>query len=317
MAFPQNFLISNQTLTSRKESLLTLIGNTPLVKIEKVLDGLVSSDVRVYAKAEWYNPGGSVKDRPALSMIQDGERTGKLTEGKIIIDATSGNTGIAYALIGAVLGYPVELTLPANASKERKQILAAYGAKIIETDPMEGTDGAQRVVREIVEKDPDRYFFPDQYNNAANWRAHFATTGPEILTQTMGSITHFVAGLGTTGTFVGISRRLKRLNPAIRCISFQPDSPLHGIEGLKHLPTAIVPGIYDSDLADQNLVVSTEDAYRMTRRLVAEEGLFVGPSSGAALCAAIDVARGLTEGVVVTVFPDDGSKYISERFWRE
>jgi len=310
-------MIPSLTLISRKESLLTLIGNTPLIRIEKIADGLISPEVKVFAKAEWYNPGGSVKDRPALSMIQDGERSGKLVEGKTIIDATSGNTGIAYAMIGAVLGYPVELALPSNAGNERKRILAAYGARIIPTDPLEGTDGAQRVVKEIVARDPDRYFFPDQYNNPANWRAHFNTTAPEILTQTGGTVSHFVAGLGTTGTFVGISRKLKKLNPSIRCISFEPDSPLHGLEGLKHLPASIVPGIYDPEIADESLHVSTEDAYRMVRRLAAEEGLFVGPSSGAALCAAIEVARGLSEGTVVTVFPDDGSKYISERFWKE
>lgn len=307
---------AEQLSLHQRNTLLARIGNTPLLRLEN-LPGSVRTNVEVYAKAEWFNPGGSVKDRPALNMILEGEKSGKLVKEKIIIDATSGNTGIAYAMISAVLGYKVRLALPANASSERKRILTAYGAEVMLTDPLEGTDGAQRFVKEIVRKDPEKYFFPDQYNNPANWQAHYTTTALEIYSQLEGKITHFVAGLGTTGTFMGISRRLKELNPSIKCISFQPDSPLHGLEGLKHLPTAIVPGIYESRLADENLEVSTEDAYRTVLRLAKEEGLLVGPSSGGAMAAAVDVAARLTEGVVVTVFPDDATKYLGERFWEE
>lgn len=275
----------------------------------------ISPRVRLYAKAEWFNPGGSVKDRPALSMILDGERSGKLTKDRAIIDATSGNTGIAYAMIGAALGYRVKLAVPSNASMERKQILQAFGADVIYTDPLEGTDGAQRRVKKLVEELPDDYFYPDQYNNPANWQAHYRTTAVEMFDQTMGEITHFVAGLGTTGTFVGTSRRLKELNPAIKTLSVQPDSPMHGLEGLKHLATSLVPGIYDPKLADDNLEVSTEEAYIVAQRLAREEGLLVGPSSAAALAACLKVAQGLDEGVIVTIFSDDGRKYLSESIW--
>jgi cysteine synthase B len=264
------------------------------------------------------NPGGSVKDRAALAMILAGEQSGELTKDKILLDATSGNTGIAYAMIASARGYRVTLALPKNASEARKRILRLYGAEIIETDPMSGTDGAQRVARNLFESHPGQYFYPDQYNNEANWKAHFATTAPEIWRQTGGRVTHFVAGLGTTGTFVGTSRKLKEFNPGVKAISFQPESPIHGLEGMKHLATAIVPGIYDANLADESFTVTTEDAQAMTRRLAREEGLFVGPSSGANVFAAIEVARNLTSNsVVVTILCDDGGKYVNEDFWNE
>jgi len=292
-----------------------LIGNTPLVGFKRITRPV--APVQVYAKAEWANPGGSVKDRAALYMILDGERRGLLTKDKIIIDATSGNTGIAYAVIAAERGYKVKLALPSNASIERKQTLIACGVDLILTDPHEGTDGAQQYVKKLVEKDPLRYFYPDQYNNPANWRAHYETTAMEIWRQTEGTITHFVAGLGTTGTFVGVSRRLKELNPSIQCISMQPDSPLHGLEGMKHLPTAIVPGIYDPTLADGTVEIATEDAHWMARRLAREEGYLVGISGAANMVAAMRVAQGLREGVVVTIFCDGASKYLSESFWAD
>jgi cysteine synthase B len=273
--------------------------------------------VEIFAKAEWFNPGGSVKDRPALNMILEAERSGELRPGKVILDATSGNTGIAYGMIGANRGYKVTLCLPANASIERKHILRAYGVELVLTDPARSTDGAIERAREMYAASPEKYFYPDQYNNEANWKAHYETTGPEILRQTGGKLTHFVAGLGTTGTFVGTSRRLKEHDPAIRAISFQPDSGFHGLEGLKHLATAIVPGIYDPSVADANLEISTEDAYQMVRRLASEEGLLVGISSGAALLACLMVAKGLSQGRIVTVFPDSGDKYLSEKFWEE
>ena len=296
-------------------SMLELIGNTPLLSMPRIAAAV--APVEVYAKAEWYNPGGSVKDRAALSMILDGERTGRLTRDKIIIDATSGNTGIAYAMIGAQRGYRVRLALPKNATHERKQCLLAYGAELILTDPTGGTDTAQRHVRQLVDADPDRYFYPDQYNNDANWRAHYETTAMEIWRQTEGRVTHFVTGLGTSGTFMGVTRRLKELNGLIQCYSMQPDGPLHGLEGLKHMPTAMVPGIYDETLADGQLSVDTEDAYRMLWRLSREEGLLVGVSSGANLVAALEVARTLRQGVVVTMFCDSAARYLSESFWTD
>jgi len=295
--------------------LIDLVGNTPLLGFQRITAEL--GNVRVLAKAEWYNPGGSVKDRAALNMVLDGERRGLLTKDKILIDATSGNTGIAYAMICAQRGYRVKLALPKNASIERKQSLIAYGAELIFTDPAEGTDGAQRYVKDLVDRNPKRYFYPDQYNNDANWRAHFDTTAMEIWRQTDGQVTHFVTGLGTSGTFVGVSRRLKELNPAVRCFSAQPDSPLHGLEGMKHMPTAIVPGIYDPDVADEQLEIATEDAHRMVLRLAREEGLLVGVSSGANMVAAMKVAGQLKDGVVVTIFCDSASKYLSESFWTE
>ena len=311
-------MMSDVTISSiRNGTILSRIGDTPLLPIRAVTKGLIPPGVRIYAKAEWCNPGGSVKDRAALNMIQEGEQTGRLTPGKTIIDATSGNTGIAYAMIGAVLGYRVQLAVPANASVERKQILTAYGADVMYTDPLEGTDGAQRYVRTLVEQYPERYFYPDQYNNPANWRAHYTSTAMEILKQTAGGLTHFVAGLGTTGTFVGTARRLKEFNPIIKCVSVQPDSPLHGLEGLKHLSTALVPGIYDASLADDNIEVNTEEAYQMVSRLAREEGVLVGPSSAAALIACIQVAQVMTDGLIVTIFCDSGMKYLSERVWAE
>jgi len=296
-------------------SILSKIGNTPLLKINNINKN-VNPDVEIYTKAEWYNPGGSVKDRAALNMILEGEKSGKLIPGKTIIDATSGNTGIAYAFIATVKGYKVKLALPANASAERKKILKAYGVELILTNPLEGTDGAQKVAKDIYEKNKELYFYPDQYNNPANWQAHYKTAN-EIWNQTGGRVTHFVAGLGTTGTFVGTSRRLKELNAQIRTISFQPDSPLHGLEGLKHLPTAIVPGIYDSSIADKMIEVSTEESYEMIKKLLRVEGLFVGLSSGAAIAASLKIAKELEAGVLVTIFPDDGQKYLSEKFWDE
>jgi S-sulfo-L-cysteine synthase (O-acetyl-L-serine-dependent) len=294
-------------------SLLACVGNTPLIRLGRVVESV--APVEIYAKAEWFNPGGSVKDRPALNMILEGERSGQLNPGKIILDASSGNTGIAYGMIGASRGYKVKLCLPANAGPERKHILRAYGVELVLTDPAQSTDGAIMKAREIYAANPEVYFYPDQYNNEANWKAHYETTGPEILLQTGGRLTHF--GLGTTGTFMGTSRRLKEYDPSIRVISFQPDSGFHGLEGLKHLPTAIVPGIYDAALADENLWITTEDAYRMVRRLAAEEGLLVGISSGAALVACLKVAQRLKAGKIVTVFPDSGDKYLSEKFWEE
>ena len=295
-------------------SVLDLIGNTPLLSFKRVGRELPPG-VRVYAKAEWYNPGGSVKDRAAMAMILDGERRGLLTRDKTIIDATSGNTGIAYAMIAAERGYKVTLAMPRNASSERKQSLRAYGAELILTDPTESTDGAQRLVRKMVDENPGKYFYPDQYNNDANWRAHYETTAMEIWQQTEGRITHFVAGMGTSGTFMGTTRRLKKYNPAIQCISMQPDSPLHGLEGMKHMASALVPGIYDASAADANVEVSTEDAHDMVLRLAREEGLLVGVSSGANLVAALQVAAKLKDGVVVTIFCDSAAKYLSESFW--
>jgi S-sulfo-L-cysteine synthase (O-acetyl-L-serine-dependent) len=271
--------------------------------------------VELYAKAEWQNPGGSVKDRAAARMIADGEASGALRPGQTIVDATSGNTGIAYAMVGAARGYPVKLFLPENASPERKLILKAFGAELVLTDPLEGTDGAIRRVRQLVADEPGRYFYPDQYSNDGNWRAHFDTTGPEIIEQTNGRITHFVAGLGTSGTFIGTGRALRKYNPAVKLISFQPDSPFHGLEGLKHMPSALVPRIYDPSLADEDMNVCTEDAHKYVRRLAREEGLMVGISAGAALCATLTVARKIGQGVVVTVFPDGAEKYLSESFW--
>ncbi len=290
------------------------IGHTPLVRLTQVTHDLPDT-VAVYGKAEHLNPGGSVKDRAALGMIRAGLASGALREGKTLIDATSGNTGIAYAMLCAALDIPVTLALPANASPERKRMLQAYGAELLFTDPMEGTDGAQVRVKEIVAASPDRYFYPDQYNNDANWQAHYHGTAVEILEQTGGALTHFVAGLGTTGTFVGVSRRLKDENPNIQCLSFQPDSPLHGLEGMKHLPTARVPGIYDASLADAERHCSTEAAIAMAQRLAREEGLFVGKSAGASVATALDVARELEKGVVVTVLCDSGGRYLSESFW--
>jgi len=300
----------------RDVTLLDLVGNTPLVRLTAVTAGLPEG-VTVSGKAEMFNPGGSVKDRPGLAMIRDGIARGLLTPGKTILDATSGNTGIAYAMVGAALGYPVELCMPRNASEERKRILRAYGASFVLTDPAEGSDGAIREARRRYAADPERYFYPDQYNNDANWRAHYETTAPEIWEQTGGAVTHFVAGLGTSGTFMGVGRRLRELNPAIELIAMQPDGPFHGLEGLKHMGTAIVPGIFDADLADQNLTVSTEEAHAMVKRLAREEGLMAGISAAANVVAALRVAEHLDAGTVVTIFCDGADKYLSESFWED
>jgi cysteine synthase B len=277
--------------------------------------------VEILAKAEYFNPGGSVKDRAALHMILDGERSGKLNHGRVILDATSGNTGIAYAMIAANRGYKVKLCLPANASLERRRILKAYGAETVLSDAAEGSDGAIRMCREIYRSDPDSYFYPDQYNNPANWKAHYEHTGPEIVRQSGGGLTHFVAAMGTSGTFMGVSRRLRRELPHVQCISAQPSSGFHGLEGLKHMPTAIVPGIYDEKLADRNLWIETEDAYAMVRRLAREEGLLVGISSGCNVHAALMVAREVSargqSATIVTVLCDSADKYLSEPFWED
>ncbi|HTZ74314.1 MAG TPA: cysteine synthase family protein [Candidatus Aquilonibacter sp.] len=300
------------------EHLLDRIGNTPLLALDHISAEFPNAEI--LGKAEWFNPGGSVKDRAAYSMIRDGERRGLLRPGKIILDATSGNTGIAYAMIGAALGYKVKLCLPSSASPERKHILSAYGVDIVYTPGDEATDGAIRRVREIYQADPDRYFYPDQYGNAANPAAHYDTTGPEIWEQTRGEITHFIAGLGTSGTFMGTTRRLREFNPRIRCISMQPDSGFHGLEGLKYMPTSIVPSIYDSALADENVEVQTEDAHVMVKRLAREEGLLTGVSAGAAVFAATRIARSLPRdqrAVIVTILPDSGEKYLSDKFWSD
>ncbi len=302
------------SVPQRVPSVLHLVGNTPLLEITKARSGL-SPRVRVFAKLEGFNPGGSVKDRPALGMIEQGLRTDALAPGKTILDSTSGNTGIALALIGAVLGYPVELVMPANVSIERKKIIAAYGAKAIFSDPLEGSDGAIRLCRQILHETPERYFKPDQYFNPANSLAHYETTGPEIWYQTQGRVTHFVAGIGTGGTIMGTGRYLKEQNPRIQAIAVEPDDALHGLEGLKHMASSIVPGIYHEEQLDRKIAVSTEDAYDTVYRLGREEGVLVGQSSGAALWAALRVARELDEGVVVTLFPDFGDKYLSTNLW--
>jgi cysteine synthase B len=292
-----------------RDTIESRVGNTPLLRLS-MFDNELPEGVQIYAKAEHLNPGGSVKDRAALSMILEGERSGKLRPGMTILDATSGNTGIAYAVIGAARGYPVQVCLPANASNQRKKILRDYHVEIVETDPMLSTDGAQQVARELHAADPEKYFYPDQYNNDANWRAHYETTANEIWEQTAGRVTHFVTGLGTSGTFVGVVRRLRELNPALQAIAVQPESPLHGLEGLKHMATAVRPGIFDPSLADATLEVSTEDALLMTSKLGIDEALFVGPSSGANVLAARRVALSLHQpGVVVTILCDGGERY--------
>ncbi len=312
-------LAALQTPVKPEFSLLSRIGNTPLLRLAKLDQHLPG--VEIYAKAEFFNPGGSVKDRAGLNMILEGERSGKLTKDHVLLDATSGNTGIAYAMICAIRGYRVKLCLPANASHERKQILKAYGAEMVFSDPGEGSDGAIRLCQKIFAEGAEKYFYPDQYGNSANWRAHFEGTGVELIRQTEGRITHFVTSLGTSGTFTGTSRRLKQDVPHVRCISAQPSSGFHGLEGLKHMPTAIVPAIYDPKLADDNVWIETEDAYRMTRWLGRHEGLLVGMSSGANVHAAHEVAKKLTaegkNGVVVTMLCDGATKYLSEPFWND
>jgi S-sulfo-L-cysteine synthase (O-acetyl-L-serine-dependent) len=301
------------------EGVLDRIGNTPLVRLERMEPGLTGIDI--FAKAEWCNPGGSVKDRAAYNIVREAIRNGSLSAGKVLLDSTSGNTGIAYAVIGAVMGFGVTLCMPTNVSLERKRILKAYGANVIYTDAGEGSDGAIREAQRMIAADPEKYFYADQYSNDANWRAHYETTANEIWQQTGGRVTHFVAMLGTSGTFVGTSRKLKELNPAIRCISLQPDSAFHGIEGAKHMATAIVPRIYDPTIADEELAISTEAAYALVKRLARRQGLLVGISSGAAVAGCLRVAQELArrreKAVIVTIFPDSGDKYLSERFWDE
>lgn len=299
-------------------SLEQQIGNTPLLAFRQITAHL-PADIQIYAKAEWFNPGGSVKDRAAYNIIKQAELNGDLKPGKTLVDSTSGNTGIAYAMIGAAKGYPVKLFLPANASPERIAILRAYGAELVLTDPLEGSDGAILAVRELIEQEPERYFYANQYNNPANWQAHYHTTGVEIWRQTQGRVTHFLAGLGTSGTLMGTGRRLKDYNPAISVISVQPDSPFHGLEGLKHMESAIKPGIYEDTFADRNIPVGTEATYRMARRLAREDGYLVGISAASAMVGALQVADELADrgesGVIVTLFPDNAYKYLSESFW--
>jgi cysteine synthase B len=292
-----------------------MVGNTPLLELPNI--GREVPGVNIYGKAEWYNPGGSVKDRPALWMIRAGEESGMLTPEKTILDATSGNTGIAYAWIGAALGYKVKLCMPKNASEERKKILRAYGVEFVLTDPGEGSDGAIREARRMYAEDPERYFYPDQYSNPANPKAHYDGTAKEIWEQTEGEITHFVAGLGTSGTFVGTATRLKDLNPEIKVISFEPDSPFHGLEGMKHMESAIVPSIYDPMIADENRRTPTEDAYDMVKRVAREEGILIGISAGAAVATALQVAQEIEYGTVVTILCDGADKYLSDSFWEE
>lgn len=297
--------------------LLALVGNTPLVRIRRLAS--LPPAVEVYAKLEGHNPGGSVKDRPVLRMVEEAERAGRLRAGAAapaILDSTSGNAGIAYAMVAAVRGYRATLVVPANASEERLATMRAYGAELVLSDPLEGSDGAMLVARRLAEEHPDRYLYLNQYDNPANWRAHYDGTGAEIIAQTHGRVTHFVAGVGTTGTLVGAGRRLREFNPAVEIVAAEPDDAFHGIEGWKHLPTAIIPGIYDPTVAHRTLRVATDQAYALTRGLAAAEGIFAGPSSGAALAAALTVARDLTEGVVVVVFPDSGARYLSTPVWR-
>ncbi len=304
--------------------IVDLIGYTPLIRLRRITRHLPEG-IEIYGKAEWFNPGGSVKDRPAWNIVRTAIERGELRAGKRLLDATSGNTGIAFAMIGAALGFGVTLCMPANVSPERKRILNAYGAEVILTDPLESSDGAIRKARQLYAEQPERYYYADQYNNPANWQAHYETTGVEIWQQTEGRITHFVAGLGTTGTFVGVGRRLRAYNPAVQLVALQPDSPFHGLEGLKHLETAIVPGIFDPTLADATLEISTEDAYRMARRLAREEGLLVGVSAAAAVVGSLRVAEQIVRdaerngepphAVIVTILCDSADKYLSERFW--
>ena len=300
-------------------SILQRVGNTPLVRLESLSAHLPG--IQILGKAEWANPGGSVKDRAAAAIVANAQRLGLLGEGRGLLDATSGNTGIAYAMLGAALGFPVTLCMPSNVSPERKRYLAAYGAQIIWTDPANGSDGAIRKARELAAAEPDRFYYADQYSNDENWKAHYRGTANEIWEQTEGQVTHFVAGLGTSGTFMGTARRLKELNPQIRCISMQPDSPFNGLEGLKHMATAIVPRIYDPSLADDNIDMPTETAYKMVKNLAHGSGLLVGISAAAAVAASLQVgeaeARAAREAVIVTVLCDSAEKYMSERFWQE
>jgi cysteine synthase B len=299
----------------RVPSVLQLVGNTPLVEIRRIRDG-VAPGVRIFAKLEGFNPGGSVKDRAAVKMVEDGLARGALVPGKTILDSTSGNTGIALAMVGAALGYSVELVMPGNVSEERKKVVAAFGAKAVFSDPLEGSDGAIRLCRTILAGNPDRYFKPDQYNNEANPRAHYETTGPEIWRQTEGRVTHFVASIGTGGTVMGTGRYLKEQNPAIQIVAAEPADAFHGIEGLKHMASSIVPGVFHERELDLKIGIDTDDAYNMVYRLGREEGLLQGQSCGAAYVAALEVARTLRDGVVVVLFPDFGDRYLSTNLWR-
>jgi cysteine synthase B len=304
-----------QTVLPRGLTLLDRIGHTPLLRLDRSSQWL-GEKVRIMAKAEFMNPGGSVKDRAAKNMVLEAIQSGQLTKDKILLDSTSGNTGIAYAMIGAALGYRVQLVMPENVSN-KKRIIEAYGAQVVYTDPLEGSDGALLEAKRMYDANPTKYFLPDQYNNDNNWKAHYATTAEEIWQQTEGRVTHFVAGIGTSGTLMGVGRRLKELNPCIQIIAVEPDSSMHGLEGLKHMESSIIPGIYDPTVHDRKISVFTEDAYEMCCRLAREEGILVGYSSGAAFQGAVDVAQGLSEGLVVTIFPDGGERYIQTRFWEE
>ena len=309
--------MTRQCMTDRRatgRSVLDLIGHTPLLRLTRVTAD--APGVEIYAKAEFQNPGGSVKDRAAAAIVREAERSGRLGPGRILLDATSGNTGIAYAMLGAARNYRVRLCVPGNVTVERLRTLRAFGADVVLTSAMDGSDGAIKEARRLYALAPSQYFYADQYNNDANWRTHYEATAVEILEQTVGHLTHFVAGLGTSGTFVGVGRRLREEVPGIRLVSVQPDSALHAIEGLKHMESAIVPGIYDRSLADEDVRVSTERAWALTRRLALEEGLLVGVSSGAALAAALDLASRIREGRIVTVFPDSGTRYLTESFWQ-
>ncbi len=306
--------VTSTTENRRVESVVDLIGNTPLLELSEIANEF-SSGVRIYAKAEWFNPGGSIKDRPAQRMILSAIRSGELTKDKIIMDSSSGNTAIAYSMLGAALGYRVEVVTPKNVNAERKKAIEAYGAKIIFSNPLEGSDGAIRMAQKLKMENPDRYFMPDQYNNPENLLSHYHTTAPEIWKQTGGSVTHFFAGLGTSGTFMGTSKRLKEYDASIKTVAIQPQESLHGLEGMKHMPSSIVPGIYDETQADKVVFVSTEKAYEMMERLMEKEGIFVGHSSGAAVCVATEYAKKLKEGVLVTILPDSGKRYLSENLW--
>ncbi len=301
---------NSSTIDTINRNILDTIGGTPLLRIKKLTEHL-SSGVSIYAKLERFNPGGSVKDRPAYQMIKDAEDSGVLTKDKIMLDATSGNTGIAYAMIAAVKGYKVKIVIPKNASIERKKIIAGFGAEIIYSSEFEGSDGAINLAKEIFNENPDRYFSPDQYNNPSNWKAHYLTTGPEIIEQTKGKVTHFVASVGTSGTVMGTGRALKEFNPEIQVIAVQPDDAMHGIEGLKHMENSIVPGIYDQSFPDQTIFVNTDEAYDTVKKLTTIEGLAVGHSSGAAMAKALETAENIKEGMIVVIFPDGGDRYLS------
>lgn len=306
--------MTTKWMAMRTQNLISSIGNTPLIKLKRVLPDEISPNVEIYVKAEWFNPGGSVKDRPALQMVQDGISSGAFQRGQTLIDSTSGNTGIAYSMIGAAMGFPVALVMPENVSFERKRMIEAYGAKIIFSDPLEGSDGARDVVKNLVDENPSQYFFPDQYGNASNWKAHYQTTGPEIWRDTQGLITHFIAGMGTSGTAMGTSRFLKEQNSNVEAIALQPES-FHGIEGWKNMDSSHKVPIYDASIHDRKITIPTEPAYHWARELARKEGVLVGPSAGGALYGALEVARELDQGLIVVVFADGGDKYLSTNIW--